>query len=131
MKNFKSNKIIFSILISVFLFFPFVGNSFNFSENSGLKTAGDKTGHTNSAIFKSSGDIESSIGKIIQTVISFVGVLFMIFLVYGGVLWMTARGNDQQVDKAKSIIVESIIGLFVVVSAYAISVLVISAFNFQ
>jgi hypothetical protein len=129
------NKKKIKILIIVFSLFFFFGsfsvNAFNFSEQTGLSSAGEKTGHTSSKIFKSSADLESSIGSVIQTIISFIGVIFVVLLVYGGILWMTARGNDQQVEKAKSIIVQSIIGLFIVVSAYSISVLVISAFNFQ
>jgi len=113
------------------LFFPGHVFSFDFSADSGLNSAAKKTGHSDLKIFKDSSSIESSVGLIIQTIISFIGVVFVILLVYGGILWMTAKGNDQQVDKAKKIIVESIIGLFVVVSAYAISILVISAFNFQ
>lgn len=127
-KKIKSFIIVFCLF---FLFNPFFVNAFNFSEQTGLKSAGDKTGHSSSKIFKSSADLETSIGSVIQTIISFIGVIFVVLLVYGGVLWMTARGNDQQVEKAKSIIVQSIIGLFIVVSAYSISVLVISAFNFQ
>jgi len=63
--------------------------------------------------------------------LSFLGVIFVVLIVYGGILWMTAMGNDQQVDKAKKIITESIIGLVIVVLAYSISFLVIKSFNFQ
>ncbi len=127
MKNIKEKIILF--LFSFLI--PFNVDAFDFSKNTGLSSAGEKTGHSGLKIFKDSQSIESSVGTIIQAIISFVGVIFVILLVYGGVLWMTARGNDQQVDKAKKIIVESIIGLFVIVSAYSISVLVINSFNFQ
>lgn len=124
------------IFLLFFLFAPtFVlaqGDGYNFLGDSGLNIAAEKTGHTKgSKIFKNSDDISASIGLIIQVLISFIGVIFMILLVYGGILWMTAAGNDQQVDKAKKIIVESMIGLVIVVSAYAISILVIESFSFQ
>jgi flagellar basal body-associated protein FliL len=37
---------------------------------------------------------------------------------------MTARGNDQQVEKAKNLIIQSIIGLIIILSAYAITAFV-------
>jgi cbb3-type cytochrome oxidase subunit 3 len=65
--------------------------------------------------------IETRIGIIIQAILSFLGVIFFLLMIYGGFLWMTAKGNDQQVDKAKNLITAAIIGLVIVVAAYAIS----------
>lgn len=65
--------------------------------------------------------ITSIIGKIIGTALSFVGVLFFILIVYAGVMWMTARGNEQDVTKAKELMQSAIIGLIIVLSAYAIT----------
>lgn len=105
------------------------GKNFNFETSTGLKTTAEKTGHLDQKIFGSSGSLESGIGVIIQSILSLVGVIFMVLLVYGGILWMTASGNDQQVEKAKNIIIQSIIGLVIVLLAYAISVFVISQFS--
>ena len=69
---------------------------------------------------------ESIIAKVISTALSFLGVIFLILMIYGGFLWMTARGNDQQVDKAKNVIIAAVIGLIIVVSAYAITYFVVS-----
>lgn len=68
---------------------------------------------------------ESVIASIIQTALSFLGVIFLILMIYGGYLWMTARGNEEQSGKAKNTIVAAIIGIVIVLSAYAISYLVI------
>jgi cytochrome bd-type quinol oxidase subunit 2 len=59
-------------------------------------------------------------GKIIAVVLSLLGVIFLSLIVYGGILWMTAQGNDDQVDKAKNIIKNSVIGLIVVMGSTAI-----------
>jgi len=53
--------------------------------------------------------------------LSFLGAIFLILMIYGGVLWMTAAGNDQQIGKARTLIVAAIIGLLIVLSAYAIT----------
>ena len=70
-------------------------------------------------------EIETTISSIVQTVLSFLGVIFLILMIYGGYLWMTARGNEEQTTKAKNTITAAIIGIVIVLSAYAISYLVI------
>jgi len=66
-------------------------------------------------------DVSTLIGKIIQVALGFVGVIFMILLTYGGFMWMTAGGNEEQVAKAKKLITSATIGLIIVIMAYAIS----------
>ncbi len=60
-------------------------------------------------------------GQIISVILSFVGVLFLILMIYAGIMWMTASGNDQQISKAKSLMINAIIGIVVVFSAYALT----------
>ena len=59
-------------------------------------------------------------GTIIGAILAFVGVIFLVLTIYGGFLWMTAGGNPDQIKKAKGLIVNSIIGLVIVLAAYAI-----------
>ena len=73
------------------------------------------------AIAQSATDISTSVGTIIGAGLAFIGVLFFILMIYGGFLWMTAQGNEQQVEKAKNLIIAAIIGLVIVMSAYAIT----------
>lgn len=75
------------------------------------------------------GDLNVVVGNIIKTVLSLVGIIFLLLSVYAGYLWMTARGNDETVSKAKEIFKSSIMGLFIVVSAYAITVFITSRFS--
>jgi hypothetical protein len=42
-------------------------------------------------------------------------------------MWMTARGDADQVEKAKKLITEAVIGLIVTLAAYAISNLAVNA----
>ncbi len=58
---------------------------------------------------------------VIQALLSLLGVIFLILVIYGGILWMTASGNEDQIAKSKKILSAAIIGLIIVVSAYAIS----------
>ncbi len=68
--------------------------------------------------------IQSSAGRIIGAVLSFVGVLFLIMMIFAGIMWMTAEGNEQKVTKAKDLLVNSIIGIVIIFAAYAITAFV-------
>ena len=65
-------------------------------------------------------------GQIIRGVIAILGILFLGLALYGGYLWMTARGDEAQVKKAKSVLEESTIGLVIMLAAYAITTYVLT-----
>ena len=100
--------------------------SYDFETESGLFTTGQETGHTDS-VSLSDGKQQSlpqMIGEVIGIILAFVGTLFLILMIYGGYIWMMARGNEQETEKAKSIIQNALIGIVVVLTAYAITYLV-------
>lgn len=66
------------------------------------------------------------IGALMKTVLSYVGIIFMALVVYGGILWMFAAGNDQKVEKAKSILTSAVIGLVIISAGYAITSFVLT-----
>lgn len=84
-------------------------------------------------ITQKAGITENNLGNIVGTVISvilsLVGVIFLILMVYAGIIWMTARGDDSKTENAKKTITASLIGLFIVVSAYAITKFVTGKLN--
>lgn len=65
------------------------------------------------------------VGNIIRVFIILLGIFFMGLMVYGGFMWMNAKGNDEQVKKAQGIIRDAIIGLLIAVGAYAITYFVL------
>ncbi len=71
------------------------------------------------------------IGQIIGVVLSFVGVLFLILMIYGGILWMTAAGNEEQVKKARGLMFNALIGLVIVLAAYALTAFIGRGFGPQ
>lgn len=71
-------------------------------------------------------DVESVIATIIQVALTFVGVIFLLLAIYGGYIWMNARGNEEQITKAKGTLRAAIIGLIIVIGAYAISYFVVA-----
>jgi len=55
---------------------------------------------------------------------SFLGFLFLCLIIYAGVLWMTARGNEEQITKAQTVLKRSLIGLIIVISSVSIAYLI-------
>ena len=66
-------------------------------------------------------DIRMVAVTIIQNVLLFVGFIFVILMIYGGYLWMTAGGNEEQLTKAKKVIVNSIIAVGVIFLSVSIT----------
>lgn len=76
-------------------------------------------GSLNQALSKE--DIRVRTGRIIGVILSFVGVIFLVLIIFAGIQWMTANGNDQQVNKSKTLMINAVIGLIIVFAAYAIT----------
>lgn len=63
----------------------------------------------------------SGLITIINTLLTFTGIIFLLLIIYAGYLWMTARGNEEQVDRAKKITREVVIGLLLILLARIIT----------
>ena len=70
--------------------------------------------------------VQEIVGKIIGTFLSIFGVMFMGLMIFGGYKWMMASGREEEVKKAKDTIKAAVIGLIIVMAAYAISYFVAS-----
>lgn len=70
--------------------------------------------------------LEETIGQLINVVLGFLGIIFLLLVIYAGFLWMTAGGNSDKVDKAKSILIQATIGLVILLAAYAITSFVVT-----
>ena len=100
--------------------------TYNFNKKSGLNTAADKAGYETD---NPKNNIENYISGIITLVLSMLGVLFLILIIYGGFLWMTAMGNEEKAKKAKNLITDALIGLIIVLAAYAIAYFIINSLS--
>jgi hypothetical protein len=66
------------------------------------------------------------IGTLINVFLGLLGVVFLLLVLYAGFLWMTAGGDDKQVEKARKMLTNATIGLVIILSAYAITTFVIN-----
>jgi hypothetical protein len=71
-------------------------------------------------------DIRLVIARIIRIALGLLGIIALILTLYAGFLWMTAGGNEEQIDSAKKVLTNAVIGLAIILSAYAIVSFVIS-----
>lgn len=71
-------------------------------------------------------DFAEALIDIINAMLNFLAIIFMLVILYAGYLWMTARGNEDQVDRAKKILREAAIGIIVVFCARIITELVLT-----
>lgn len=67
------------------------------------------------------GDLETTIGGIIRVILGLLGVIAVCIVLLGGFRWMTAGGNEEKVSEAKRLLLAGVIGLAIILSAWAIS----------
>ncbi len=69
-------------------------------------------------------DLKTTVINIIKWVLGILALVAVTLVIYGGFTWMTAAGNDERIDKGKKIISAAIVGLIVVILAWAIVIFV-------
>ncbi len=67
------------------------------------------------------------VGTLISAMLSIVGVVFLVLILYAGGLWMTAGGEEKQVEKAKDMMIRAVIGLVILLASYSISNFVVQS----
>jgi len=58
------------------------------------------------------------IGRIIKLAMQFIGVIVLALYIYAGVLWMTASGQSEKIDKVKKIFIWTTLGLLALIGSY-------------
>lgn len=114
--------VVFLFIMSCFLVVEAVGAQDDFwSASKHLTNIGQKVNLVGEDV-----DMPTTIGRIINGILGFLGVACMGFIIYGGLRLMTAGGNDEVVQQARQTIKWALIGLIVVIGAYALSYYVVS-----
>jgi hypothetical protein len=111
-------KKILAIIVSISL--PLVAKAQDLGGTLLNQTATTNGGYTNASI-------DVIIGTVISALLGLLGVIFLVLIIYGGYIWMIARGDEAKVEKAKTTIINSTIGLVIVLAAYAITYYVLAA----
>lgn len=129
----KKKIFVFSIFACLFLNIGF--NSIYFANSQGggpkankslLEQAGGQAGY-NTVAATDPAALSRAAGRFIKIFISFFGIIFTMLIIYGGYKWMMAKGNEDEVVKAKELFMNATIGLGIVISAYAITYFIVAA----
>jgi len=66
-------------------------------------------------------DVRDIIGAVINVMLGFLGIIAVVIVLLGGFKWMTAAGNEDKVAEAKKLLAAGIIGLVIILAAFALS----------
>ena len=111
----------------VSMFAPSV--AFAQTRSAGTLTADDLgvTAIEQSGIRLGGGDVRQTAARIINVALSFLGIISVVIVLVGGFKYMISGGNEEKTTEAKNLIVSGIIGLAIILSAWAITRFVITS----
>lgn len=74
-------------------------------------------------------DLKETIVAVLNVLLGFLGIIAVIVILLGGFKWMTAGGGEDKISEAKKLISAGIVGLVVILAAYAIAVYVVNTIS--
>lgn len=86
------------------------------------------SGQFNSLCLDSS-KLGPTIGALISFVFVIAGLIALVFLIWGGIKWLTSGGDEKAVEGARSHIIAAIIGLVIIFLSYLIVNVVLNFFT--
>ena len=121
---------IFIIPIALFAFIisamPILASQFT----NGLKTTAETSGYPAAGAANPVNFLAKLLGSSLTPIFLALAVAGMIIFIYAGYTLMTARGDEQKVEKAKDLIKNTVMALIVAYSAFAILKLIIPLWEF-
>lgn len=64
------------------------------------------------------------VNAVVNVVLSFVGIIAVCVMIYGGFLYMTSNGDSGKAQKAKNVILYGLVGMIIALLAYTIIIFV-------
>ncbi len=112
-------KYFLSGMIITFLFVPVLalGQNLDLGEQD-LVEFGDSVGYGDATL-------PQVVGNIVTIVLSLLGLVAVVLIIIAGFQWMTSAGNEEKVKNAKKLMGSALIGLIIIVLAYAIATFVV------
>ena len=94
-----------------------------------LKSAATGAGLASACTSGSASCLVGIIGQVISIVLGLIGGALLAYLVYAGILWMTAGGETERIGQAQTVIKNAVIGMAVIGLAYALANFVVSTLS--
>lgn len=129
----KSLFVIFCVIFFTFIFAlpAFAQPQKNPTAAEAVRAGLDDTAKYAELEIQEKGSLPTLIGRGIAALLSLIAVLFFVLTIYGGIMWMLARGNEDMTKKAKDTIMAAIAGIIVVMGSYAITTFVLNSVEDQ
>ncbi len=125
-------KKLFITIAIIFSLFSFAGiSSASVIEGEALNRLNSNTASLKETSGLGTVTIGSVIASVIKAALSLLAAIFLILMVVAGFQWMTAAGNETKVEKALGMIKTAIIGLIIVLAAYAITYFIFTYLPFS
>ena len=121
MKNIMNKKYVFALILFSLLMLPMAPLA-HASTASDIRTL---TGINDADLGLGRQGLETTIQDIIGIILGFLGLIAVVIILIGGFMWMTAGGNEERVKKGRQFIINGVIGLVIILAAYAIAKFVI------
>ncbi|MEA3449808.1 MAG: hypothetical protein U9Q85_02420 [Patescibacteria group bacterium] len=83
----------------------------------------------NFGLNRQDGDVRQQAVEIIRYLMTFLGIIATVVILLGGFRWLTAAGNEDRIADAKKTIIAGIIGLVIILAAFAIVTFVVNITN--
>ena len=64
-------------------------------------------------------DLPKLIGSVVSKLMGVLGSIALVMFLYGGFLWLTAAGRDEQVTKGKDTLIWAALGLALIFASYS------------
>ena len=78
--------------------------------------------------FRQATDLLELVGKVVSIILLVAGIIAFLYLLYGGIQYMTAGGDAEKATAARTTILNSVIGVVIIVIAYAVVTYVVGIF---
>lgn len=123
MKVIKNGKILIVVLAMVFVLgiVSVVRAEVNLTKPLDRAGAGMFAGEGDRSNLTAHADATILVGRLIRAFITFLGVYFVVMVVWGGYEWMTAGGDSDKAKKARSRLTNAVIGMAIAVSWWVIT----------
>lgn len=84
-------------------------------------------GELNSELDLGKASLQTTVANLINVALGLLGVVAVVIILAGGFKWMTAGGADDKIEEARKLIFSGIVGLAIILSAWAITKFVFDA----
>jgi hypothetical protein len=113
------NKVRKSLVVASATVFNLMVASVAFAQGSGLISPTDQPGRLAQAT-GGQGSARELILTFLNFFLGFLGLLSVIMVIYGGILYVTAAGEQDKADKGKKIIMYAIVGIVIILLSFAL-----------